>query len=378
MKYIICLITFFTSLSADQQKLTEYLSELVSIPTVTANKEENVNALHFVESMLSPLGLHFQYKSFEGHPTLVITTKDTMHPDLFLVAHIDVVPGPTGLFTPRIEGNRMLGRGAYDMKMAIACYILLMEELKDQLPDLNIGIMLTSDEEVGGMHGVKCLLEEGYSAKLAILPDGGFDWNFEEAAKGVLHLKIAAHGLSGHSSRPWMGKNAIEVLMKNLKILTDDFEKRKKGSYFPTANIGVIQGGKAPNVIPDYAEAKVDIRYPPEMEEERIYEELKALLPEVTLEITARGSPHQVDLQTAPFLKFKEIAKQLYGIEVGKVLSHGSSDARFFGERGVPVIVIAPKGGDIHSDSEWIDLEDLNRFYQVLKAFVCSNLLQTS
>lgn len=368
------LMSFFISGFADQQKLTEYLSELVSIPSVTENKQENENALHYVESKLSHLGLHFRYKSFEGHPTLVITTKDTKTPDLFLVSHIDVVPGLEELFIPRIEGGKMYGRGAYDMKMAIACYILLMQELKDRLPDLNLGIMLTSDEEIGGMNGVKRLLEEGYAPKLAILPDGGFDWNFEEAAKGVLHLKITAKGISAHSSRPWLGENAIEKLMKNLKDLTAYFEEKKKGDYFPTANIGLIQGGKATNLIPDHAEAKVDIRYPPEMKEQNILEDLKALLPDVSLEVAARGSPHQEDLNTAPFLRFKEIARQMYGINIGKALSHGSSDARFFGEKGIPVIVIAPKGGDIHSDGEWIDLEDLSRFYNVLVRFVANDL----
>lgn len=375
MKYLIVFLTFFAQYSfADQKKLTDYLSELVSIPSVTSNRDENEKALHFVESQLSHLKLYFQYEFFEGYPTLVITTKQTKTPDLFLVAHIDVVPGPDELFCPRIEGSKMYGRGVYDMKMAIACYILLMQELKDQCHELNLGIMLTSDEEIGGMNGVKRLLEAGYSAKLAILPDGGFNWNFEEAAKGVLQLKITAKGLSAHSSRPWLGENAIEKLMKNLSELTAYFEEMKKGfgDYFPTANIGQICGGKATNLIPDHAEAKVDIRYPPEMEGQKIYEDLKTLLSEVSVEVLAQGSPHHEDLNTAPFLKFQEIARQMYGIDIGKTLSHGSSDARFFSEKGIPVIVIAPQGGDIHSDEEWIDLEDLNRFYQVLKKFVIS------
>ncbi len=60
----------------------------------------------------------------------------------------------------------------------------------------------------------------------------------------------------------------------------------------------------------------------------------------------------------------------MYGIEIGKTLSFGSSDARFFGEKNIPVIVIAPVGGEIHSDNEWIDLEDLGRFYNVLKQWI--------
>jgi acetylornithine deacetylase/succinyl-diaminopimelate desuccinylase-like protein len=80
--------------SIQQEKLTEYLSQLVAMPTETADKEENGKALLWVEQQLAPLGLHFKHQVFEGHPTLVITTKDTKTPDIFLVSHIDVVPAP--------------------------------------------------------------------------------------------------------------------------------------------------------------------------------------------------------------------------------------------------------------------------------------------
>jgi len=361
--------------SPQQEKLTQYLSTLVALPTETADKDENGRALRFVESELSTLGLYFKHETFEGHPTLVVTTKKTMTPDLFLVAHMDVVPASKSLYQPRIEGGKMHGRGAYDMKMAIACYLLLLHELKDQLPKLNIGLMLTSDEEIGGMNGVKRLLEAGYSSKVAFLPDGGFDWKFEESAKGVLQLKISAKGVSAHSSRPWLGKNAIEILMKALGDVQGYFEKEKihYGNYFPTVNVGLIEGGKSANQVPDYAVARLDIRYPPSMKGSAIYSTLVDLLqkdPHISLEMIAEGSPYQANLQLEPFLKFQEIAKRQQGIEIGKVRSHGASDARFFGERNIPVLVIAPKGGDIHSENEWIDLEDLTRFYNVLKQWV--------
>lgn len=359
--------------STQQEKLTEYLSALVSMPTETADLEENEKALQWVEDQLSPLELHFKHQTFEGHPTLVITTKETMTPDIFLVAHIDVVPSKK--YQPRIVENKMYGRGAYDMKMAIACYILLLHEMKDRLSEMNIGLMLTSDEEIGGMNGVKRLLAAGYSSKVAVLPDGGFDWNFEEAAKGVLQVKISALGESAHSSRPWLGKNAIETLMVALKDINAYFEKEKPryGTYFPTANIGMIQGGKAVNQVPASAEAMIDIRYPPEMKGAEIYSALSKMIkkdPALSIKITAEGSPYHADLKQPPFLKFKKIAKQKYGIEIGKTHSYGASDARFFGEKNIPVLVIAPKGGEIHSEGEWVDLEDLTRFYNILKEWV--------
>lgn len=364
--------------STQQEQLSKFLSALVSMPTETTDKEANAKALRWVENQLADLELFFQHQSFEGHPTLVITSKQTKTPDIFLVAHIDVVAAPRSLYQPRIDAGIMYGRGAYDMKMAIACYLLLLRELKDRLPDLNIGIMLTSDEEIGGMNGVKRLLDTGYSSKIAFLPDGGFDWKFEEAAKGVLHVKISARGISAHGSRPWLGENAIEILMGALGEIRRYFEKEKLGTYYPSANVGLIQGGKGINQVPDYAEAKVDIRYPPELKGKEIYSALVDMMrkdPRLTIEIIAEGASHYADLRQSSFLKFQEIAKRMYGIEVGKTLSHGASDARFFGEKNIPVLVIAPKGGDIHSDGEWIDLKDLTRFYNVLKQWVVDNVV---
>jgi succinyl-diaminopimelate desuccinylase len=290
---------------------------------------------------------------------------------------VDVVPGSENLFHPVIKDGKMYARGAYDMKMAVACYLLLMHELKDQIADLDIGIMLTTDEEIGGMNGVKRLMDEGYTSKIALLPDGGFDWKFEEAAKGAIQVKVVSKGKSAHGSRPWLGDNAIYKLMLVLMDVNAHFEKEKAkyGDYFPTMNIGVFEGGKSANQVPDYAEAKLDIRFPPPLTSERIFASLQEIISQyqnVTLEKLIAAVPHQEDLSGEPFILFKDLAMKLYGIEVGKVHSHGASDARFFTEKNIPVIVIAPTGGEIHSDDEWIDLADLARFYEVMKAWVQS------
>lgn len=354
-------------------KLTGYLSTLVSMNTTTSSKDEK--ALEWVKQELKDLPLYFKSHEFDGYHSLVITTKQTKKPKIFLVAHMDVVPGNENLFHPLIKEGKMYGRGAYDMKMAIACYILLLHDLKDQIKDLDIGIMLTSDEEIGGMNGVKSLLSGGYSSSIALLPDGGFDWKIEEAAKGALQVKLIAKGKSAHGSRPWLGENAINKLMLVLTEINAHFDKEKgpREDYYTTVNIGVIQGGSAPNQVPDYAEAELDIRFPPTENAVQMLSKVQSITnkyPEVTVEKLLEGLPRQADLNLRPFKQFKALAKNLYGIEVGSIRSHGASDARFFGEKQIPVIVIAPKGGEIHSEGEWIDLKDLARFYRVMKEWV--------
>lgn len=364
-----------TEFDERKEKISEYLSTLVAFNTTTGNYEGNTQALAWVETQLAPLKLFVRSYEFNGYRSLMITTQETMKPNVMMVAHIDVVAAPEALFHPVIKNNKMFGRGVYDMKMAIACYIQLMNELKDTLKDYSIGIMLTSDEEIGGMNGVKALLKEGYLADVAFLPDGGFNWNFEEKAKGVLHVKVVSKGKSAHSSRPWLGENAINQLMDVLQEIQKDFERQKSvdSDFYPTANIGVIHGGTVINQIPDYADALIDIRFPPSSSAVGIYRDLERIVnqhPKVFLECIAEGSPHQENLDSGYFQRFRQLAKQLHGIEVGSTSSHGSSDARFFGEKGIPVLVIAPQGGDIHADNEWIDLDDMTRFYDIMKGWV--------
>ena len=380
---IILMVLLFTSVdgiamddAVRQEKLTRFLSALVSMNTTTADKSANEKALRWVEEELKAFPLHFKSYDFDGFHSLVITTRKTKNPKVFLVSHMDVVPGSENLFHPVIKDGKMYARGAYDMKMAIACYLLLMHELKDQLKDLDIGIMLTTDEEIGGTNGVKRLMDEGYASTIALLPDGGFDWKFEEAAKGAIQVKLTSSGTSAHGSRPWLGENAIYKLMLVLMQINDHFEKEKTkyaADYYPTMNIGFFEGGKSANQVPDFAEALLDIRFPPPISSEQIFASLQEMAkkhPRITVDKLIEATPHQEDIRGEPFLKFKELAKSLYGIDVGSVHSHGASDARFFSEKQIPVIVIAPKGGEIHSDDEWIDLADLARFYGVMKAWV--------
>ncbi len=76
------------------------------------------------------------------------------------------------------------------------------------------------------------------------------------------------------------------------------------------------------------------------------------------------------DTNSKYFLKFAEIAKAKFGIKVETIKTYGSTDARFFAEKKIPTLVISPVGGEHHGKDEWIDLDDLERYYKVLKEYV--------
>src|SRR5262245_20007942 len=91
--------------ASKKEKLTEYLSSLVTFKTLSSDHESNFQALQWVEKQLQPLKLKFRFQTFEGYNALLITTLDTKKPKVWLLAHMDVVPGSDSLFHAEIKDH---------------------------------------------------------------------------------------------------------------------------------------------------------------------------------------------------------------------------------------------------------------------------------
>jgi len=356
--------------------MIEILKNLITIPSISGDHEKSAKLFEYIKKELLGLDLFFTDCNSNNFKSLLITTKETKSPTIWLVAHIDVVPGKEDLFKAKVIDNKLYGRGAYDMKFAAAAYIATFKELGQKVKDLNVGIMFTSDEEVAGYDGVGYILKQGYSSDIAFLPDGGTEWKFEKMSKGVFQYRVISYGASAHSSRPWQGKNAIMQLSAFLTKLEKNFPKEPCGDenhVHNSINTGMIIGGKAVNQIPDIAEATIDIRFLPMWSEEKIVAMLEKAKPkdaDIIFERIDFVSSFSTNIDNKYLATFYEIAKEKYGILQEAIISHGSSDARFFGEKNIPVILTRPIGGGHHSDEEWISVSDLERFKEVLKIFI--------
>ncbi len=356
-------------------KLHQLLIKLIKFKTLSNDHRENEGCLCWIKMELQTLPLFFKIVHSGPYSSLLVTTRRTKTPIVWLVAHIDVVPGPPKVFMPFSKGSRLYGRGAFDMKFAAACYIKLLKDLRQELPLFNFGVMLTSDEEIGGENGVAYLLKNGYLSKIAVVPDGGANWEIEKGAKGAFELYVTAKGVSAHGSRTWLGKNAIVLLLEFIEQLHQLFPKEPCGNsshWHATCNIGKIEGGRAVNQVPDFAKALLDIRFRSVKVKQNIEKKIKFLqkhIPGIHTDLTVVGESfrNNADMYAK---RFSEIAKKRYNITTGPCFSHGTSDGRFFASKGIPVLATRPKGGGLHSEKEWIDLKDLERFYEVLKEFV--------
>ena len=356
--------------------LEDLLKKLIAFKTISVEHEENRHALEWLESEVKDLPVFINRYESNGFPSLTINTRETNSPTLWLTAHLDVVAGSDSVFTPKIEDGKLLGRGACDMKFAIACFLNLLKDLGRNLSGHNFGVMITTDEEVGGQNGVKYLLNRGLSSRACFLPDGGYNWEIQKAAKGVWHLKFVSLGKSTHGSRPWNGVNAVQNLVALLEKLSSQFPKEPCNvphHFHNTLNVGKIEGGHAVNQVPDLAQAWVDIRFTTQTKKEDLQGLINKSLkyfPGISMTEVSFGESYSLDTQNRYFKTFVEIVSGKLNINPKFIFSHGSSDARFFTARGIPVILTRPTGGGSHSENEWIDLADLEKFYQVLKLFV--------
>ncbi len=354
-----------------KNKLLSIISDLVEFRTTADNREVMAACFDYIDKKLA--FFPFIKKEYEknGVKSVVWLTKDTLRPEIALLAHIDVVPAPEELFKVKVEGGKAKGRGVSDMKFAVASFIVALENIfkkEGKLPSL--AVMITVDEETGGHDGVEYLIKEiGFQPKLAIVPDGGDNYKIVEKAKGVFHLKLTSRGKACHGSRPWEGENAIDKMVENIRRIRAAFPQPPKEVWQTTANLGKIMGGKATNQVCDLVELSVDFRYTEEFNKESLLAEIKKLCPEAEIGEISHGNNFLIDKEDPAIAKWESLLKEVGASDIF-VNEHGASDGRYLSEIGIPTIVSKPVGGKIHSVDEWIDLNSVADFTKILEKFI--------
>ncbi|KAJ5702463.1 Peptidase M20 [Penicillium malachiteum] len=205
---------------------------------------------------------------------------ENRYPDILLTSHIDTVPPfiPYTLQTPTPDTqyiNRedliIGGRGSVDAKASVAAITFAVLETLQESPDVSLGVLFDVGEEYSGI-GMKTfsnsdlnLSPPTYKTIIFGEPTG---LSLVAGHKGVLGFKVVARGKAAHSGYPWLGQSAISAILPVLQYLESlQYLSSEQGGLLrsekfgaSTLNIGVICGGQASNVVPDYAEATVAVR----------------------------------------------------------------------------------------------------------------------
>lgn len=348
-----------------QTNLEATLAKLVSVPSFYDDSTACKAVIDFISQEIEAAKIFTITRSSdsETNPWIIATTQNTKKPDILFAAHADVVPAPAELFTMRKQEGKFYGRGVYDMKSAIACYLELIKNHSDQLRTLNIGFLFTTDEERNGKT-VLDVLAAGLRPKVVFLPDGGDNWHVEKRAKGLYAIELSANGKTAHGSRPWEGENALHILQDALHTLRAHYPYTTPSHS--TLSINKIVGGEVINQVADSALAQIDFRSFSVAD----LENYRRLVAEVAkkhnlniVEINS-GTPCSFDPESSAVQSFLKALRRFTGKDsVDYCDSYGASDARHFALYNIPSIIMQPVGGGRHADDEWILASDLSRYY---------------
>ena len=255
--------------------------QLVDIESITGN-EATVG--HFLEQELRELGYESRRMLVEGERANVwAISPGESNPAIAFSTHMDTVPP----FIPSSEDDQKIyGRGSCDAKGIIATQIAAAELLKRE--GIHVGLLFLVGEERDSA-GAKVANQQANGSKFLINGEPTEN-RIAIASKGSLRVRLTASGRMAHSAYPELGDSAINKLVEALHLL----QKMKLPSdpeIGPcTMNIGVIEGGRAPNVIADQARAQLLYRLvgPAEQLKREICEAVASLAQvEFTLEIPA-------------------------------------------------------------------------------------------
>lgn len=358
------------STPAGPSRLESLLLELLAIPSPTG--EEGAIAERAAELLActpaGQAGLHRQ-----GNRLVAGPARPDGRPTVALVGHLDTVPqGSCG--PPRLDGSRIWGRGACDMKGGLACMLLLAERLDPMAkPYRTLFVLYDGEEGDQAANGLEPLLAADAPVRaadfaLVLEPTGGA---LQLGALGSLHVLLRVRGKAAHSARPWLGENAICRAMPVLAALASVPRRDVEIDglrYRESVSLTRLHAGGARNVIPDLLEANVNVRFAPDRSPEDALQDLELLLPAghpAELELVDR-SPAALPCRSHPILDALRRTgdlplepKQAW-TDVARLAAHGIPAANF--GPGDPALA--------HRDDEHVERAALRHCYETLERFL--------
>jgi succinyl-diaminopimelate desuccinylase len=350
----------------DEQALAERL-----IAYDTSEPPGIRSAAEFLKGWLEARDISVEEFQLRELPVLATVVGPKKGPTVVLHAHLDVVPGRQEQFIPRLEGDRLYGRGAYDMKGALAGMMTAVQELRDQ-DDVRVVFVVVPDEESEeeSDRATEFLVKSGYAGDFAITGEPT-DLHIGIQAKGVLAMRLEVTGTAAHGATPWLGDNAVLKALDTFRAIESLPFTRQSSDLFdrPSINLGRILGGDAHNKVPDSCVIDVEIRYLPGQAPEDVLRQVAELADVRVIRHFSRA-PAIVD-RNNPFVRvLTESVSRFLETEVLSVGRDGASDAICFILAGVPAVEFGPTGSGHHGPAEWVSVSSLPVYKRALVDFV--------
>jgi tripeptide aminopeptidase len=365
----------------NEKRLIESFMELVRIDSIS---REERNLADFLIEKLEDLGLEVivdqageKVKSNSGNIIARLRGNIKKATPIMFSAHMDtVVPGKN--IKPVCDGEKIISDGktilGADDKAAIAALFEVLHIIKkNNIPCGDIEIVFSICEEIG-LKGAKNLDISSLNAQMGFVLDaGGQVGKIITTAPSQNSLEITIYGKSAHAgSNPEEGINAIQVAgfaLSRMKLGRIDEET--------TANIGIISGGKATNIIPDEVTLKGEVRSRKEEKLEKYTERLKTIIEDTAQEFKAKAEV-KINREYSCYnlssddqvVKTSMKAVKNMGLSPELCPSGGGSDANIFNKKGFPSVVLAIGMEKVHTVDEYILVKNLKNTAQCVLSII--------
>lgn len=370
------------------KKRIQILQEVIRIPSVNGKEAELAS---YLSRLLDAYGIESQRVPYaEGRDNLVASISNGEGKVFGISGHMDVVSaGEESLWTyppfeAHIEGNRLYGRGATDMKAGLMALVVAMVELKEEGCPFHgtLKLLATVGEEVGEL-GAEQLTKEGYVDDLDALMIGeptGYMLGY--AHKGSINYTVVAHGKEAHSSMPEEGYNAIRSLNDCMTLINQKMAEVAK-TYVNEAlgetihNITVIHGGHQVNSIPNKAVFQGNIRSIPEFGNAQVIALLEEIIAQCNenrpfpLELTI--DYNKIPVQAEQDSALIQCIQQQFDSPLPVVGGSATTDAAEFTKSKKPfdVVVFGPGVTTVpHQMDEYVEIDNYLDMIEVYKKVI--------
>lgn len=356
--------------------LTALLSSLVAIdsvnPSLVPGGAGEVRVADFIEQWAQKCGLEAQrFEETPGRPSVLVRARGAGGGrSLMLCGHIDTVnvEGMVDPHSPWIEGDRLYGRGAYDMKAGVAAALITARDASRFGLAGDVLVAAVADEEHSSL-GVQEVLRH-VEADAAIVTEPT-ELALVVAHKGFVWSEVEVTGRSAHGSRPQLGVDAIVKMGAVLKQL-QELDRSLGDHTHPllgraSVHASLIEGGVELSSYPAHCKLGLERRTLPGESGDQIDRELESLLKDCRAADADFEASHRLLLVREPFEIEQEAELVTTATDAAaEVLPEpvrigGASywaDAAFVAAAGIPTVLFGPGGEGAHAIEEWVSLSD--------------------
>jgi acetylornithine deacetylase len=367
--------------------LAELAADLIAIdstnPDLMPGAAGEGEIARFVDDWLTQAGLETTMAEVApGRPNVVAVVRGSGGGrTLLLNAHTDTVGcgGMADAFAPRIEGDRLFGRGAFDMKGSLAAIMLVGAEAVRRGWRGDVIVAAVVDEEFASV-GTAALVERWRADAAIVAEPTGLELCI--AHKGFVWLEVETHGTAAHGSRPDLGVDAIAAMGPVLSGVTALERRLAAGTRHPLLGTGsihasIISGGRELSTYPDRCTLALERRTIPGETTAGVEEEFRAMVEGAAEGATTQGAVIRTTLARQPFsippdhpfvVLVRDRAAPVLGGDPLLAGAFGWMDSALLTAADIPTVVFGPSGAGAHADEEWVDLPSLERTRDVLLA----------